>query len=72
VITAEIVITGCRSRSINGLSSGLARAKRTIESALDQTLRAKSRGIACFELGTALRTERHNPALISNSTSGPR
>jgi hypothetical protein len=62
VITAEIVIAGRRSGYIDGLSSGLAGAYRTIESALDQALRAKARGISGLQLGTALRTERHDQA----------
>jgi hypothetical protein len=45
LITAELVITGCARRRIDGLGSGFVRANRTIESALDQTLRAQSRGI---------------------------
>jgi hypothetical protein len=44
LITAEVVITGSY-RGVNRLSCVLVRADGTVESALDQTLRAQSRGI---------------------------
>ena len=59
LITAEVVITGCRCRCIDGLSSGFVRANRTVESALDQTLRAQSRGIVGIQFRSALRTIWH-------------
>ena len=59
MITAEVVITGCRCRCIDGLSSGFVRAKRTVESALDQTLRAQSRGITGTQFRSALRAVWH-------------
>jgi hypothetical protein len=59
VITAEIVITGCPCRCIDGLSSGFVRANRTIERAQDQTLRAQSGGIAGSQFLSALRAVWH-------------
>jgi hypothetical protein len=58
-IKAEVVITGCRPRTIDGLSSKIVRANRTIESALDQTLRAQSRGIIGTQFCFALRAVWH-------------
>src|SRR5208283_2104712 len=66
----EFVITSWNSGGVNSLSSELVRANRTIESALDQTFRAHAGGISALQFGTALRTERHNPA-VPNSTSSP-
>jgi hypothetical protein len=43
LITAEIVVVGCRRRYTDCLSSGLILANGAIESALDQTPGAKSR-----------------------------
>jgi hypothetical protein len=68
VIPAEVIITGCHCRGIGGLGSGFARTNRTIERALDQTVRAESRGITRTQFGTALRTIWHlgkSPAPIS-------
>ncbi len=59
VITAEVVITVCDGRRIDGLSSGFVRANRTIESALDQTLRAQSRGTTGIQFRSALRAIWH-------------
>ncbi len=59
MISAEVVITGCRGRCSDGLSSGFVRANRTIESALDQTLRAQSRGTIGIQFGSALRAVWH-------------
>ena len=54
VITAEVVITGWSRRCIDGLGSGFICANRTIESALDQTLRTQSRGITGTQLRFAM------------------
>jgi hypothetical protein len=59
VISAEVIITGCHCCGIGGLGSGFVRANRTIERALDQTLRAESRGITRTQFGSALRTIWH-------------
>ena len=59
MISAEVVITGCRCRRIDGLSSGFFRANRTIESAQDQTLRAQSGGITGTQFLSALRAVWH-------------
>jgi len=62
-ISAEVVITGCRCRCIDGLSSGFFRANRTIEGAKDQTLMAQSRGIAGTQFRFAPRALWHRPIL---------
>ena len=54
-IQPQIVITGFRCRCIDGLSAGIFPSERTIESALDQTLRAQSRGIVGRQFRSALR-----------------
>ena len=59
MITAEIVITGCRHRCIYGLSSRFFRTDGTFESTLDQALRAQSRGITGIQFISALRTIWH-------------
>jgi hypothetical protein len=59
VISAEVVITGWSSRGVNSLSPELVRADGTVESALDQTLRAQSRGITETQFLSALRAVWH-------------
>jgi hypothetical protein len=59
VITAQVVFTNCRCRWIEGLSFEFYRASRTIESALDQTIRAQSRGIAGTQFLSALKAVWH-------------
>ncbi|HLN02160.1 MAG TPA: hypothetical protein VK335_22925, partial [Bryobacteraceae bacterium] len=44
---------------IGGLSSGFSRANRTVESTLDQTLRAQSRRITGTQFRPALRAVWH-------------
>ena len=61
MITAEIVISrpplvAC----IDGLSSGFVCANRTIESALDQSTGAQSRGITGTQFRSALRAVWHS------------
>jgi hypothetical protein len=59
VITAEVVITSCCGPRIDGLSSEFVRANRTLEGALDQALRAESRGIAGTQPRSAFRAIWH-------------
>src|SRR6266700_3403814 len=58
-LSAEVVITGCRRRCIDGLGSGFVRANGTLESAPDQTLRAQSGGITGTQWISALRAVWH-------------
>src|SRR5262249_48135731 len=55
LIPAEIVITGCRCRCIDGLGDGsIIRTNRTIKCPSDQTPRAQSGGITGTQFLTAL------------------
>jgi hypothetical protein len=58
-ITAEVIFTGSRYYRIDGLTSGLVRAERTIESTEDETLRAQSGGITGARFLSALRAVCH-------------
>ena len=58
LVAAEIAITGSCCRT-NRLCSGFAPTKRTIESALDQTLRAQSRRVIGTQFRSALRAIWH-------------
>jgi hypothetical protein len=59
LITAEVVITGWSSRGVSRLSPELVRAHGAVESALDQTVRAQSRGITGTQVRFALRAVWH-------------
>ena len=59
LISAEVVISGCRCGCIDGLSSGSIRPNRTVESALDQAIRAQASGISGTQLRAAMRTIWH-------------
>lgn len=58
MVSAEVVIAGGHKTSIDRLSCGFA-PERTIESSLDQTLRAQSGGIAGIQFLSALRAVCH-------------
>ena len=58
MITAEVVITGCR-QGIYGPGSGFICANRTLENALDQALGAQSAGIVGTQCRSALRAIWH-------------
>ena len=59
VITAEVVIGESRRQGVNSVNSGVAAAKRTLEHALHQALRAQSRGIIGSQFRSALRAACH-------------
>ena len=59
LITAEVVIAACRRRGIDGLGSQFVRSQRAVEGALDQTLRAQSRGTIGIQFRSALRAISH-------------
>ncbi|MGD0365730.1 MAG: hypothetical protein ABSC93_33010, partial [Bryobacteraceae bacterium] len=59
VISDKVLISGYRGSRVDALSSRCVRTKRTIESALDQALRAQSRGIAGTQLLSALMAACH-------------
>jgi len=59
MISDKIIVSSYRGSCMDGLSLGCIHTQRTIESALDQTLRAQSHGIAGIKFRVALGTVRH-------------